>query len=135
MENAHVVARDKNSLTPRPDQFQAHNAIIDALDAGVRCPLAIEPMAWGKSVLLAMLASTLARPHAANSGPCEAMVIAWKLKVRRRLRRMIIRAQSEVLIDPIGVHDFSRIHFSVRIPDAFKLPKGLHQRGREHARQ
>ena len=47
-------------LTPRPDQLEAHDAVINALDAGVRRPLAIEPMAWGKSVLLAMLASTLA---------------------------------------------------------------------------
>ena len=59
LENAHVIAVAEKSLTPRPDQQQAHNAIIAALDAGITRPLAIEPMAWGKSVLLAMLASTL----------------------------------------------------------------------------
>src|SRR5215469_2421414 len=46
-------------LRPRPDQVEAHDAVISALDAGVRRPLAIEPMAWGKSVLLAMLVATL----------------------------------------------------------------------------
>ena len=92
-----------------------------------------DPIAWTHRTFL--LASALAHSHAANRGPCEATVIAWKLKVRRRLGRTIVRPQSKVLIDPIGVHDFSRIHFCVRIPDAFKLPKGLHQRGREHARE
>lgn len=48
-------------LTPRSDQVAAHEAIISALDSGVRRPLAVEPMAWGKSVLLAMLCSTLSR--------------------------------------------------------------------------
>jgi len=46
-------------LTPRPDQIEAHDAIISALDAGIHRPLAIEPMAWGKSVLLAELCRTL----------------------------------------------------------------------------
>ena len=46
-------------LTPRPDQIAAHDAIVAALDAGIRRPLAIEPMAWGKSILLALLAMTL----------------------------------------------------------------------------
>lgn len=50
---------ERKSLTPRPDQIAAHDTVIDALDAGVRRPLAIEPMAWGKSVLLAMLCATL----------------------------------------------------------------------------
>jgi len=48
-----------SSLTPRPDQIEAHDAIIAALDAGIRRPLAIEPMAWGKSILLALLVATL----------------------------------------------------------------------------
>lgn len=48
-------------LTPRPDQIEAHNAVVAALDAGICRPLVIAPMAWGKSVLLAMLAVTLSR--------------------------------------------------------------------------
>jgi DNA repair protein RadD len=46
-------------LTPRPDQQAAHDAIIAALDDGLHRPLAVEPMAWGKSILLAMLVATL----------------------------------------------------------------------------
>jgi DNA repair protein RadD len=48
-------------LIPRPDQQAAHDAVVSALAAGIRRPLAIEPMAWGKSVLLAMLVATLSR--------------------------------------------------------------------------
>jgi superfamily II DNA or RNA helicase len=48
-----------NPLIPRPGQIEAHDAIISALDTGIRRPLAIEPMAWGKSVLLAMLIVSL----------------------------------------------------------------------------
>jgi DNA repair protein RadD len=50
---------DHPPIVPRPDQLEAHDCIIAALDAGIHRPLAIEPMAWGKSVLLAMLAATL----------------------------------------------------------------------------
>ncbi len=49
-----------SALVPRPDQIKVHDAIVDALDAGIRRPLAVEPMAWGKSILLAMLCVTLA---------------------------------------------------------------------------
>jgi DNA repair protein RadD len=48
-------------LVPRADQREAHDAVIDALAASVRRPLCVEPCAWGKSLLLAMLAATLSR--------------------------------------------------------------------------
>jgi DNA repair protein RadD len=48
-------------LVPRVDQRAAHDAVVSALDAGIRRPLLVAPMAWGKSLLLAMLASTFAR--------------------------------------------------------------------------
>jgi DNA repair protein RadD len=50
-----------SALIPRPDQVEAHDRVIAALDAGIRRPLAIEPMAWGKSILLALLIVTLSR--------------------------------------------------------------------------
>lgn len=46
-------------ISPRPDQIVAQAAIISALDAGVSRPLAVAPMAWGKSVLIGMLVRTL----------------------------------------------------------------------------
>jgi DNA repair protein RadD len=47
-------------MTPRPDQYAAHDAVVSALDdAGIRRPLCVAPMAWGKSWLIAMLAITL----------------------------------------------------------------------------
>lgn len=57
--NGITFSGKRKSLTPRPDQIEAHDAIISALDAGIARPLAEEPMAWGKSVLLAMLCRTL----------------------------------------------------------------------------
>jgi DNA repair protein RadD len=48
-------------LCPRPDQLAAHDTIVSALDAGIRRPLCVAPMAWGKSLLLGMLATTFAR--------------------------------------------------------------------------
>ena len=48
-------------ITPRPDQLEALDAILDALDRGVRRPLVEAPCAWGKSVLIAMLALALVR--------------------------------------------------------------------------
>src|SRR3954452_10895048 len=49
------------ALTPRPDQFEAHAAVIDALASGMRRPLVGAPCGWGKSILIAMLALHLAR--------------------------------------------------------------------------
>jgi DNA repair protein RadD len=49
------------AIIPRPDQVAAHDAVISALDSGIRRPLAVEPMAWGKSILLALLVCTLLR--------------------------------------------------------------------------
>jgi DNA repair protein RadD len=49
------------ALTPRPDQLEAHAAVIDALASGMRRPLVEAPCGWGKSILIAMLALDLAR--------------------------------------------------------------------------
>jgi DNA repair protein RadD len=56
-----AVARLEPAITPRSDQLDALAAILDALEAGLRRPLVEAPCAWGKSVLIAMLALTLAR--------------------------------------------------------------------------
>ena len=49
------------AIMPRPDQLEALAAILDALDRGLRRPLVEAPCAWGKSVLIAMLALALIR--------------------------------------------------------------------------
>jgi DNA repair protein RadD len=46
-------------IIPRADQIEAHTAVLDALVRGVRRPLVEAPCAWGKSVLIAMLALAL----------------------------------------------------------------------------
>ena len=56
-----AVVRLEPPITPRPDQLDALAAILDALARGVRRPLVEAPCAWGKSVLIAMLALALVR--------------------------------------------------------------------------
>jgi DNA repair protein RadD len=56
-----AIARLEPPITPRADQLEALAAILDALASGVRRPLAEAPCAWGKSVLIAMLALALVR--------------------------------------------------------------------------
>ena len=56
-----AVVRLEPPITPRPDQLDALDAILDALARGVRRPLVEAPCAWGKSVLIAMLALALVR--------------------------------------------------------------------------
>ena len=48
-------------LIPRADQLDALAAVLDALDRGMHRPLVEAPCAWGKSVLIAMLALALVR--------------------------------------------------------------------------
>ena len=47
------------AIVPRADQLKASTTVLDALDAGMRRPLVEAPCAWGKSVLIAMLALAL----------------------------------------------------------------------------
>ena len=56
-----AVVRLEPPITPRPDQLEALAAVLDALARGVRRPLVEAPCAWGKSVLIAMLALALVR--------------------------------------------------------------------------
>lgn len=56
-----AVTRLEPQITPRDDQNDALAAVLDALALGVRRPLVEAPCAWGKSVLIAMLALTLVR--------------------------------------------------------------------------
>ena len=56
---AHRHLQRQPPITPRPDQLEALAAILDALDPGMRRPLVEAPCAWGKSVLIAMLALAL----------------------------------------------------------------------------
>jgi DNA repair protein RadD len=75
--------RDLAPLIPRFDQVEAHDAVVAALDNGIRRPLVVAPMAWGKSVLLAMLVVTLA--------------------IRRGLRVLVLAHRRELLEQNFGV--------------------------------
>lgn len=56
-----ALVRLEAPITPRADQLGALAAILDALARGLRRPLVEAPCAWGKSVLIAMLALALVR--------------------------------------------------------------------------
>ena len=47
--------------------------------------------------------------------------------MRLRLPRMVIGAQTQVLVDAIRINDLSRIHLPIRIPDRLELAESLDQ--------
>src|SRR5438477_11474156 len=69
-------------------------------------------------VLLAFASfpTTLAHADATQCRIGEAAVIVGKFEIGRRLPRTIVRTQTQVFVDAIGVDDLSRIHLPVWIP-------------------
>src|SRR5437762_5828300 len=81
---------------------------------------------------LFMLAAALADSHAPQTGVRETVSVLQKMKMRIHLRRVIVRAQPQVLIDMPGVDHLSRIHLPLGIPDVFEFPEGFDELMAEH---
>ena len=62
-------------------------------------------------------------------------MIAGKFEMRRRIVRIPVRAEPQVFINPVGPHDFVRVHFPLRVPDGFELAERLDQLGTKHLGQ
>jgi len=74
-----------------------------------------------------------ANSDAAQRGAREAaLIVTGKLEVSLQLRRTIIDTQPQVFIRPVGLDDFSGIHFPIRIPDRLELMEGTHEFRTEH---
>src|SRR5204863_2431061 len=83
----------------------------------------------------AALAPALADADTPRRGEREAAAVVGKGEMGERLRRLVRRAEAEIVVNPVRIDDFARIHLSVGIPDALELPKRVHQFGTEHLRQ
>src|SRR5271166_1756230 len=57
------------------------------------------------------------------------------MEVRLWLPWFVVRAQTQILIQLVGLNDLAGIHFPLRIPERFELPESLHQLRTKHFRQ
>ncbi len=60
------------------------------------------------------------------------MIIAREFEMGRRLRRVIVHAEAQVLVGTIGIDHLARVYLPVRISDRLELAKGLYELGPEH---
>src|SRR5581483_282925 len=71
--------------------------------------------------------TALADSDASQRRLIEAAAILQEVEVRLRLYWTIVGAQTQVLIDRIGIDHFPGIHLPLGIPQALELAKGLDQ--------
>ena len=83
----------------------------------------------------AMLPPALANTDAPRRRKREAVAIVGKRELGGELRWPITDAEPQILIDPIRIDDFARVHPPVGIPDCLEFTEGLDQLGAEHLRQ
>src|SRR5215469_5473525 len=80
----------------------------------------------------AIFASTLSNSHAAQSRMCKAAIVVGKLEISWRVPWVVVRTETQVLINVIRIDDFSRVHHPIGIPDGFEFAKSLDQLRPEH---
>src|SRR5690348_15749406 len=81
---------------------------------------------------LAFLPATLADAYAAQCGMSEAAAVVRPLEMGFRLPWMVVSSQTQILVHPVRLDDFSGVHLPVWIPDRFELSKRLHEFVAEH---
>src|SRR5947207_1583979 len=80
----------------------------------------------------AFISPAFAHSYASQHGPREAALVLRKLKMCFRLPWPICDSQTQIVIKPVRVDHFARVHLPVRIPDSFEFVEGLHQLRSEH---
>src|SRR5579872_224364 len=80
----------------------------------------------------AIFAAALSNPNAAQRGMGEAAVIIRELEVCGWVPGMVVRSQSQVLIDVIRINKFSWIHLPIGVPNSLEFPKSLDQLRSKH---
>src|ERR1022692_2380798 len=81
------------------------------------------------------IVAAFAYSDVAQCGVRQAALIFGKLKVRLRLPRLVVGAQTKILIQLVGFNYFARVHLPVRVPQCFELPKSLYQFRAKHSWQ
>src|ERR1041385_909619 len=79
-----------------------------------------------------IFAAALAHADATQGCMGKTAFIIGILEVRRRLPRIVIGAQPQVLVDVIRIDDLARIHLPLRVPDGLELAESLDQLSAEH---
>src|SRR5579884_1361927 len=82
--------------------------------------------------LVSIFSAAFTNANAAQSRMSKAAVIIRKFEVGFRIPWMIVRSKPQIFIHAVRIHDLSRIHFPVRVPDRFKFTKSLDQFISEH---
>src|SRR5215469_3957874 len=81
------------------------------------------------------LAAALPHAYAAQSSVTQAAVILRELEMRFRFPWGIVRAESKILVQLVGLNQLAGIHLPVRIPGVFEFAESLHQFWPEHLRE
>src|SRR5215831_12416529 len=79
-----------------------------------------------------VLPAALANSHAPQRGMGETPVVFGEFEVRFGIPWAIVSTKAKVLVDAERIHNLSRIHLPLWIPDGFELAKGLDQLAAEH---
>jgi hypothetical protein len=82
--------------------------------------------------VLTAVPAALADTDTAQGGMRKAAVIFGELEMRHRFPGTIVRAQSQVLIDPVRLDELAGIHLPIRVPDRLELTESLDQLRPEH---
>ena len=64
----------------------------------------------------------------------ETAFVVAEMKMRPDLTRVVVDAESQIVVEQSRIDDFARIHFPVGIPDLLEFPKGLASDLAEHLR-
>src|SRR5438045_3926298 len=81
---------------------------------------------------LLMLPPAFTDSDVPQAGIREAVSVLEEMEMRVNARWVVVRAKTQVLIDAIRVHEFSRIHLPFRIPHALELAESVEQFVPEH---
>src|SRR5690348_12440606 len=83
----------------------------------------------------AVFPSALAYAHTSKRCVRQTAVIFGVVKMRFRVPGAVVGAEPEVFVEAVRFDHFAWIHLPLRVPDGFKLAKGLHQLRAKHPRK
>src|SRR5689334_7519337 len=79
-----------------------------------------------------MLLAAVTDSDTAQSNPPKISLVFRIFEISIRLRRIVAGTQTQVFSGQVSIHNLSRIHFPVWIPNGFELAECFNQLGSEH---